>query len=500
MSFVLLLTGLQVPSYAKAQEESFSDTELTLFASEEERKPEGALTLNQPMEFSYDDNSSHYVSFTAKTTGDYYITNVSDGYMLDIKVFDKNNSWLASRSWLDKDEACMVSLKKGTTVYVEVGCSYRSSEYSASTSYSIRVEKKAWTYSLDNNGVLTIGGSGVVRADYSGFFADYADEKGIAIKKIIVGSNITGIPNYCFYNLPELEKVTIGKNVKYIRDYAFAYCPKLSAVAIGAGLEKLAETAFFNCPKLGKISVNSQNKCFKVYKGVLYSKDYKTLLLYPNTLTDKQFTIPSPVTKVSAYAFTGNTSIETLIIGKNVVEMGESQKIGSLLSELKNLKKVTISSENKVFAEKNGIVYSKDGKTLYYYLDSKKDTSFTVGSGVTTIAYGAISNDYLTQLTIPSSVQSMECSAVYGCDKLKSVTIYNGLKQIDEFNFSECPVLATVYLPKSVTTIGYAAFYGDSNIKTIYFSGTQKTWDKISKEYAFMGQETMKIKYSTSPK
>ena len=161
---------------------------------------------------------------------------------------------------------------------------------------------------------------------------------------------------------------------------------------------------------------------------------------------------------------------------------------------------MTVSSENKTFTEKNGILYSKDGKTLYYYPDYKTDTSFTVGSGVTTIAYGAISNDYLTKLTIPSSVQSMDSSSVYGCDNLKWVKIYNGLKLIGEYSFSECPALTTVYLPKSVTTIGYYAFYGDNNIKTIYFSGSQKTWDKIYKEYAFTGQETMKLKYNTSPK
>ena len=339
LSFVLLLTGLQVPSYASAQEESSSDTELTLF-SEEERQPEGALTLNQPISFynddiSSDNDNSHYVSFTAETTGEYYITNVSDGYYLNINVFDNNHSFIASRSWLSKDEALKVSLQKGATIYVEVKWGFLEFSYPiATTPYSICIEKKSWTCRLDDNGVLTIGGSGVVHPDYFNFFADYAAEKGIAIKKIAIGNNITGIPSYCFYHLPELEKVSLGKSVKFIRGYAFAYCPKLSTVAIGAGLEELADNTFLNCPNLGKISVNSKNKFFKAKNGVLYSADYKTLFLYSNTLTEKQFTIPSSVTKVSGNAFTGNTSIETLIIGKNVVSLGEQQKPGSLLAEI----------------------------------------------------------------------------------------------------------------------------------------------------------------------
>lgn len=496
VALVLLVTSIQLPSPAKAQESYGTESEIELFAAKRQ-----ALQLNKTVSVKAgkDIAKTYEVSFTAKEAGEYYFVNASDSCELSFMVYDSKDAFLAGRWCLPKNNACPVTLKKGQTVYAKVTLSEVSQEdYAAgNVVFSVRVEKKAWKYSLNKNGVLTIGGSGALYVD-SDFFMDWSRKKGIEIKEIVIGNNITGICRYAFYYTPDLEKVTIGKNVKFISDYAFGSCPKLASVKIGSGLEELAGNAFYECPKLATLSVNSKNKVLKNYKGVLYSADYKTLLLYPGSLKEKEFIVPSKVTTIAPSAFVDNKYLETITIGKNVEKIDEEPS--KMFMELKNLKKIKINSANKNFSVKDDVVYSKDGKTLYYYANYKKDSSFTVGSGVTTIAYSAFTNRYLTKLTIPSSVKTMEEGAVYECSNLKEVKIFEGLKSIKEYCFTFCPNIQTVYLPKTLQSIGFGAFCGSGELKNVYFSGTKAQWDAMEKEYCFDCREDMPNRFGVALK
>ena len=83
-------------------------------------------------------------------------------------------------------------------------------------------------WSLNSSGTLTLSGEGDTwdfPSDYPGFYG-----KKDQIKSIVVGSGITGLGNYLFYGLPELEKIEIGMNVASIGDLCFRYSPKLKEI------------------------------------------------------------------------------------------------------------------------------------------------------------------------------------------------------------------------------------------------------------------------------
>ena len=99
-------------------------------------------------------------------------------------------------------------------------------------------------------------------------------------------------------------------------------------------------------------------------------------------------------------------------------------------------------------------------------------TSITLPNSITSIEhntfYGCSS---LTSITIPSSVTSIGYMAFDGCGKLTSITLQNGIKSIGNDAFRWCQKLTSITIPNSVTSIGSSAFYNCSSLTSITIPG-----------------------------
>ena len=109
------------------------------------------------------------------------------------------------------------------------------------------------TWSLDNNGTLTISGNGAM-ADYSGNESDIP-WKDLEVKSIIIADGVTKIGNSAFLGINNLQSVTIPSSVENIGDYAFALCSNLKDVTLTDGLKHIGEGAFENCPQMNTITI-----------------------------------------------------------------------------------------------------------------------------------------------------------------------------------------------------------------------------------------------------
>ena len=77
------------------------------------------------------------------------------------------------------------------------------------------------------------------------------------------------------------------------------------------------------------------------------------------------------------------------------------------------------------------------------------------------------SSPYITSVTIPDSVTSINSGTFYGCTSLTSVTIGANVTVIGEMAFKRCTSLTSITLPASVTTIGKEAFYECTSLTSI---------------------------------
>ena len=93
------------------------------------------------------------------------------------------------------------------------------------------------SYTLDDNGVLTISGSGAIGQNA---FANRSD-----ISSVIISNGVTSIGNYAFYSCSSLEKVTVLGKIEAIGNYAFANCISLTTFEYwGTAVPSAGRSAF----------------------------------------------------------------------------------------------------------------------------------------------------------------------------------------------------------------------------------------------------------------
>ncbi len=124
-----------------------------------------------------------------------------------------------------------------------------------------------------------------------------------------------------------------------------------------------------------------------------------------------------------------------------------------------NITAFTVAQGNPVYKSEDGIMYTKDGKSVIHYPSGRDEAKFSVPSGVEIIGdYAFATCEKLTDITLPSGVTSLGAHSFDGCTKLVSVNIPEGVTEIKDYCFYECEAFAKLKLPSTLKTIGSNAF------------------------------------------
>jgi hypothetical protein len=145
-----------------------------------------------------------------------------------------------------------------------------------------------------------------------------------------------------------------------------------------------------------------------------------------------------PVGSIGDGAFSYCDSLTSVNIPAGVTSIGEDA-----FSFCNNLSAIVVDTGNKQYHSVNGIVFSKDGITLVVYPSGRRDSTYTIPAGVTTIGNWAFCWCVsLTSVNIPVGVTSIGDRAFYECDSLTSVSIPAGVASIGDRAFSGCARLS----------------------------------------------------------
>lgn len=203
-------------------------------------------------------------------------------------------------------------------------------------------------------------------------------------------------------------------------------------------------------------SVNGQQSSINSYKGkdadltitsVIGKRQLTAINEYAflyNRYT-KNIVIENGPTAIGDYAFEYAKVLETISIPASITTIGKGAFYG-----IKTMKSFTVDAASESFASVDGVLYTKDMKTLLYYPAAKDATTFTVPATVTTIAEGAFLN----------------------ANKLQTVVLPDGLTSIERRAFMNCTALENADLPSTVTTIGSSAFRGCDKLNRSQLSET----------------------------
>ena len=253
----------------------------------------------------------------------------------------------------------------------------------------------------------------------------------------------------------------------------------------------------------------------------------------------KEIIIPDSVTTIEAEAFYDCESLTKIHFPSGLKDFygtGEgfsSDAIGyaSWIMGCDSLRELTISKDNPYYQSVDGIIYSKDGKTIgpvppaipfdsvdfdgitaigdfafccresekefvipkqitsigayaffgccdeayWEYHDESVSVNIQLNEGLTSIGDYAFSNiGYLREMELPDSLLTLGKGA-FSATSLESMTIPSKITVIPDSLFKDCLSLETVILPEGITEIGEYAFYGPQNMTSIQLPSTLKT-------------------------
>ena len=331
-------------------------------------------------------------------------------------------------------------------------------------------------------GVTSIGGSA---------FEGCSD-----LTSVTIPSSVTSIGDSAFEDCESLTSVTIPEGVTTIGYRAFCYCSSLTSVTIPSSVTSIGYWAFYNCSSLTSVHISNLAAWCGInfedtYEDTYGNPLYYATKLYLNGELITDLVIPEGVTSIGERAFHCCSSLTSVTIPSSVTSIGERA-----FSGCSGLTSFMVANENPNYAAINGLLCSKDGKTLIACPSGS--TSATIPSSVTSIGNYAFEGCFsLTSVTIPSSVTSIGEDAFYGVepetltatyfpncgmskDNLKTLIIPEGVTSIKSSAFEGCSSLTSVTIPSSVTSIGEDAFEGCSSLTSFVVDSANQHYSAIN--------------------
>ena len=104
---------------------------------------------------------------------------------------------------------------------------------------------------------------------------------------------------------------------------AFRECSSLQSITIPNSVTSIGPNPFVLCGNLQFIKVSDENGNYSSdTNGIVYNKNFTSIICYPTGIQSTSFVIPSTVTSIGDYTFYGCNNLETITIGEGVTTIG----------------------------------------------------------------------------------------------------------------------------------------------------------------------------------
>ena len=297
---------------------------------------------------------------------------------------------------------------------------------------------------------------------------------------------VTTIGYNAFYGCSGLTSVVIPNSVTSIRDKAFYGCSALTTVAIPSSMTSFGANSFQGCTGLASVHYTGgvEQWCGITFASATSNPVHYAHNLYIDNALVTDLSIPTSVSSIRNYSFTGCTSITSLTLPSNVISIGDGAFEGcSNMASIKANRSTPPTLGTNAFEGVNTLIpinlpcgaltayqaasgwnafsnYYDECSPIVFADDNVKalcvDNWDTNGDGelsyVEAAAVSAIGDVFKSNTAITSfdefkyftGVTTVPNMAFMGCTNLGSITLPANIGSIGNGSFFNCTGLATL--------------------------------------------------------
>ena len=181
---------------------------------------------------------------------------------------------------------------------------------------------------------------------------------------------VTAIGSEGFSNYRNMTSVAIPAGVTSIGSYAFYGCSGLTSVTIPEGVTSIGSYAFYGCSGLESITVAIGNTTYKSEGNCLIQISNNTLIA-----GCKKSVIPTSVTSIGSYAFSGCIGLTSVTIPSSVTNIGYSAFYGCARLKTVFYRGTNVAAWNNISINSENTPLTN--ATRYYYTETHPGTPNT---------------------------------------------------------------------------------------------------------------------------
>ena len=183
-------------------------------------------------------------------------------------------------------------------------------------------------------------------------------------------------------------------------------------------------------------------------------------LAFPDWKEVKELILPDSMTELKGQALCGCNALAHLHLSAGVTQIDLFR-----FNTLRSLEEITVSENNSCFCSLDGVLYTKDMKTLVLCPLCK--SSITIPESITCIGEYALAGCFqITEIRFPAHLTAIKSHAFYGCG-IREAIIPESVNNIETGAFYYCRDLSIIKLPDGITEIAGSAFDGCRDLTEI---------------------------------
>lgn len=268
---------------------------------------------------------------------------------------------------------------------------------------------------------------------------DFNDVYSLVEVNFAEGSKLKTLGEWAFENQKALKSVELPEGVAAIEKGTFRGCSAMQSLTIPASIERIGSF------DIDEAHGEGEDEVYPIAYGC-------------NSLTSITFAENSRLKEIGHGAFMGLSSLKSINLPASVETVGIVAFNPDPTNPDSVLETINVDEANENFKSADGVLYTKDGKTLVDY-PAAKSGDFVIPNGVTAIQRGAFQLAQITSLTFPEGFTALtEEDTVNSCKSLTSIALPETLTTIESKVFTKLDKLTSIRIPKSVTSIAADAF------------------------------------------